>query len=107
VAPGEVTAQFAGGIFPTFIGCGSGRNAGIDAEGMQEAIDGERVKVTLIDIRLFLEDAGVRRTESSGKASIRPAASLDHSARKRRVDPRVAVRATLEEAPNLRKPRRE
>jgi hypothetical protein len=58
VAPGEVTAQFTGGIFPTSIRCGRGRNTGIDAEGMQEAIDCERVKVTLVDIRLLPENAG-------------------------------------------------
>ena len=55
---GEMAAQLAGGVFPTFIGRGAGGNARRDAEGMQQPIDRERVEIARVDLLLLLEDAG-------------------------------------------------
>ena len=53
VAAGKMAAQLAGGVLPTSIGCGAGGKAGGDAEGMQQAVDGERVEIARVDLLLI------------------------------------------------------
>jgi hypothetical protein len=82
VAAGKVAAQLASGVLPAFIWSGGGGDARGDAEGVQEAVNGERVEITCVDFFLLLKMPGARRTELSGKGVMRSGDVAGESAHK-------------------------
>jgi hypothetical protein len=67
VTAGEVAAEFAGGVFPTFVRDRARGDASRDAKGMEKPLDGERVQVARVGLFLLLKDASTQPDRSKWK----------------------------------------